>query len=231
MSTRQKYFIAALNILLFLVLTACLTHNALAAPGLQQIANVEGAWANDYPDGSMFIQNVYYYWADKFADSEGNDIDIPDTRVSMAISRFRRIGHFGDEKQFQWFLEGVLIFQNISVETGDKNTAKSRSGLSDPIFYPGIGWNNRSKTTHLALGCPIFLPVGDDNLREIGDNSYRVMPLIGWEQRIEAIWIDAVVAYLYYFDDLKDDDTHGKNYFECSQLSSSKMGCFPARRL
>lgn len=206
--------------LLFFALTVCLTHSALAAPGLQHIANIEGAWANDYPDKSMFIQNVYYYWADEFADSQGNDIDIPDTRVLMSISRFPRVGHFGDERQFQWFLEGVLIFKNISIETGDPNTASSISGLSDPIFYPGIGWNNRSKTTHLALGCPIFLPVGDDKLREIGDDSYRVMPLIGWEQRRGNVWLDAVIAYFHYFDDLKDDDTHGRDYFECNVIVS-----------
>lgn len=216
----KKYFIATLNILLFFALAVCSTPSALAAPGLQQIANVPGSWANDYPDTFMFIQNVYYYWADEFADNQGNYIDTNDTRVLMTISRFPKVWHFGDEKQFQCLLEGILIFKNISVKRGDPDTADSVSGLSDPGFYPGVGWNNRSKTTHLTVGCPIFFPVGDDKLRGIGDDSYRVMPLIGWEQRIGNVWLDSVIAYFHYFDDLKDDDTHGRDYFECNVIVS-----------
>ncbi|MDO8785053.1 MAG: hypothetical protein Q7J12_02435 [Syntrophales bacterium] len=100
----KKSFIATLNILLFFALTVvCSTHNALAAPGLQQIANVAGSWANDYPDAFMFIQNVYYYWADEFADNQGNYIDTNDTKVLMTISRFPKVWHFGDERFLHYF--------------------------------------------------------------------------------------------------------------------------------
>jgi hypothetical protein len=201
------------------VFYACFPNVVSAAPGLLQLATRAGFWCNDFPDTFMFLQNGYYYWADKYADNHGNDIDVDDTEVLFTLSRFMRPWHFGERNQWQYFLEGIFVYKDIHI----KNSSADRSGAGDPILYQSIGWNNESKTTHLTFGLAAIFPLGDDELRGIGDDSIQIFPIIAWLERFGPIWLEGSAAYLHYFDDTTYHHTHGGDYYEYNAMLSYQM--------
>jgi len=213
MELMKKFFPATFGILVFFILTC----QAPAAPGLLQTASRAKFWCNDFPDTLLFLQNVYVYRSDEYADSTGKNIDINDTEVFLTLSRFIRPWHFGNRNQFQYILEGILVYQNIHIE---KDNRSDKDGIGDPIIYQSFGWNNASKTTHLTIALVSLFPLGDNELRGIGDDSIRIMPLFAWLQRIGSVWLEACVGYYHYFDERHHHNTYGKDYFEYNAIVS-----------
>lgn len=215
---------AAFAVIIFFMIATPFIPGASAAPGILQLATRDGFWNNQFPDKPIMLTHFYSYWADEFADSNGDTRDTDDTYVGLGILRLIKPWHFGDRNQFQYILEGILSVENLSIDTGDSATDISESGLYDPMIYTSIGWNNESKTTHLQLGMIGVTSWGDDDLHGTGDNSYKLMPLVAVEQQFGNFWIDASMGYFHYFDDLSASDTHGKDYFEVNVIPSYHIG-------
>ena len=82
------------------------------------------------------------------------------------------------------------------------------------------------------MGYIAQLPFGDEDLRKVQmkngeidsyNDSYKLMPLLGWQQRMGRLWMDTSLAYMHCFDDLDDHDSHGKDYLEWNLMFSYRF--------
>ena len=78
---------------------------AIASPGLLQLATRDGFWSNRFPDKLISLTHVYSYWADEYADSDGNNHDVDQLTVGLGIERLIKPWHFGSRGQY---LRGLL---------------------------------------------------------------------------------------------------------------------------
>jgi len=187
-----------------------------AFPGILQLASRSGFWANDFPDTAILLQHWYYYSADEMWDDGGDQIDINQTRINGSFTRLVRPWHFGADSQFQYVLEGIVPYYNISGEDDSATPADESfavSGVGDPMIYTSLGWNNPSKTTHLQGALIVNFPFGDEDV-SLTDNAYAVMPLVAIEQRLGNVWLDASAGYWANFEDLRDNGNRNNDYFE-----------------
>ncbi|WP_373499951.1 transporter [Desulfococcus sp.] len=212
-------------LLLFCMFTFALSSTAWAAPGILQIATRDGFFSNQFPDTLITLTHTYFYWADEYADADGNESDIADTDVALGIVRLIKPWHFGDSNQFQYILEGIFSMENLSIEGADYASSFNESGIWNPMLYTSLGWNNEKKTTHLQAALIAVAPWGDDDLKiNPGDNSYQVMPILAFQQQFGNFWIDGSMGYYMYFDDLSSTNTSGRDYFEINIVPSYHLG-------
>jgi len=198
---------------------------AWAGPGILQLATRSGFWSNDFPDGPLFLQHVYYYSFDEIWDSDGDKIDIPDSSVTATFSRLIGISHFGTDNQYQYVIEAIIPFYNFSREESSPaaNDNLNESGFGHPFFYNSIGWNNADKTTHLTTYFAVQIPVGDSDVMKImGSNSWALLPGVSIQQRIGTFQLEGSLAYWYNFEDL-DSDARGNDYFEANFIATKKF--------
>ncbi len=195
---------------------------AWAGPGIIQLATRSGFWANDFPDGPIFLQHVYYYTFDQVWDRDGDEVDTPDAHVTATFSRLIGVTHFGDHKQFQYVIEGIVPFYNFSMEESSHGAHDnfSKSGIGHLLFYNSLGWNNPSKTTHLTAYLAAQLPVGDrDVMKVMGSNSWALLPGVSFQQRFGTFWVEGSMAYWFNCEDL-DSDAKGNDYFEFNIIAT-----------
>jgi hypothetical protein len=205
-----------------LLLTVC---PAGAAPGIIQLATRSGFWGNDFPDGPMFLQHVYYYNFDEAWDDNGDEIDMPDSSVTATFSRLIGVSHFGADNQYQYVIEAIVPFYNFSMEgsSSSANNNLHQSGVGHPLIYNSVGWNNSSKTTHLTAYIAAQVPVGDSDIMDImGNNSWAMLPGFSMQQRFGTFLLEGSLAYWYNFEDL-DSDARGKDYFEANFIATKKF--------
>jgi hypothetical protein len=210
------------------LITCCLLLSAGpsgAAPGIIQLATRSGFWGNDFPDGPLFLQHVYYYSFDEVWDNKGKDIDIPDSSVTATFSRLIGVSHFGADNQYQYVIEAILPYYNFSMEesSSSANDSLHESGFGHPFFYNSIGWNNPAKTTHLTAYLAAQIPVGNSDVMDImGNNSWALLPGVSIQQRFGTFQIEGSLAYWYNFEDL-DSDARGNDYFEANIIATKKF--------
>jgi hypothetical protein len=197
---------------------------AWANPGILQLATRDGFFNNQFPDRLIGLVHTYSYWADEMADGNGNTTDIADTTVELGVIRLIKPWHFGDKKQFQYVLEGIFSYENLSIEGADFASSINESGVFNPMIYTQLGWNNPDQTTHLQAALLAVFPWGDDDLKAAGDNSFQLMPVLAFEQQFGNFWIDGSMGYYHYFDDRSGTDTTGKSYFEINLVPSYHIG-------
>jgi hypothetical protein len=221
----MKKTITAL-IISFLIIACLLTAlPAWAKPGILQLATRSGFWGNDFPDGPLFLQHVYYYSFDKVWDDDGNKIDIPDSSVTATFSRLIGISHFGADNQYQYVIEAIVPFYNFSMEESSSgaNNNLNESGFGHPLFYNSIGWNNSDKTIHLTAYCAAQIPVGNSDIMKIlGSNSWALLPGVSIQQRFGTFLLEGSLAYWYNFEDL-DTNARGNDYFEANFIATKKF--------
>ena len=210
----QKSFLA------FFLLIVGLSSTAWGAPGILQTATRDGFFSNQFPDTLITLTHAYFYSADEFADSNGNKSDIDEVKVGLGLVRFIKPWHFGDHNQFQYILEGIVGQKDVSIEDTDVNM----SGITDPMIYTSMGWNNPQKTTHLQAALIAVFPFGDDELN--GGDSYQLMPIIAFQQQFGSFWVDGSMGYYHFFDDLSSKLTSGRDYFEINMVPSYHVGAW-----
>lgn len=219
---KKTFFIALVCMLLIFIMT----HDAMATQGYLQTVTRPGFWGTDFPDQALFVQDISYYWTDTFRDKNGNKVDTNDTKVTITLTRLVKVWHLDDSKQFQYLLLGGLMYENISVETGNPATSASISGLADPFTLNAIGWHSKDNNKHISFALVNCFPVGDHDLKSntVGGDAFKAMPILAYHQRFGSFLIEGAVGYLYNFDDLKDDNTHGRNQWEFNVMPSFRFG-------
>ncbi len=196
--------------------------SVFAFPGILQLATRSGFFANDFPDTAIFLQHWYMWSGDTYLDEDGDDVDLGgDLHIHASFSRFIRTWHFGSENQFQYLLEGVVPYYNISSEAA----GTAASGVGDPLMYTQLGWNSASKNTHLQAALIVNFPFGDDDV-SLNGNAYAVMPVLAFEQRMGMFKLDGSLGYWYNFDSLQNSDSKGQDYFEGNLVGTVTMGKF-----
>ena len=162
--------------LLCMIFSLTAVQTATAAPGLLMTASRDGFWSNQFPDELILLVHGYYYWADEFADDNGDNQDMNDTKVGINLYRLIKPWHFGDHNQYQYVLEGIFGLENVSIDNNGIGSNFNESGIMNPMIYTSIGWNNESQTTHLQFAVVLVAPYGDDDLKlNPGDDSYQVI--------------------------------------------------------
>ena len=207
--------------------------SVFAFPGVMQLATRSGFFANDFPDTAIFLQHLYMWSGDEYFDQDGNKQDLgggDELHIHASFSRFIRPWHFGDAGQFQYILEGIVPYYNLSSETGDAFGAPGAgivvSGVGDPLIYTQIGWNNPAKTTHLQFALVVNFPFGDEDV-SLNGNAYALMPNLAFEQRMGAFKLDGSTGYWFNFDSLNDDgDAKGRDYYEANLMGTYTIGKF-----
>ncbi|TYO98441.1 outer membrane putative beta-barrel porin/alpha-amylase [Geothermobacter ehrlichii] len=198
---------------------------AWSAPGLLQLASRAGFWANDFPDTAMLIQHFYHYSSDEIWVGDGEKQESQDLTIEASFTRLVRAWHFGEDKQYQYVLEGIVPLYNLSGEETSRDAGDnfSLSGLGHPLIYTSLGWNNPTKTTHIQSFLIWQVPVGDsDIMNAIGGNNHALMPGLGVQERFGNIWLDGSVGYLYNFEDL-DSDAKARDVFEVNSSVSYRF--------
>lgn len=223
-SRRMAHFVSIRKVVLLFLSLIFLISTAWANPGILQIATRDGFFNNQFPDRLISLVHVYNYWADELADGDGNTTDIDDTTVELGIVRLIKPWHFGDKKQYQYILEGIFSYENLTIEGADFASSTNASGVFNPMMYTSLGWNNTDQITHLQAALIAVFPWGDDDLKAAGDNSYQLMPLLAFEQQFGNFWIDGSLGFYHYFDDRSSTDTTGKSYFEINLIPSYHIG-------
>lgn len=203
-------------------LAMIISNPAWGFPGLLQLATRKGFWANDFPDGPLYLQHIYFYQTDEIWDGDGDTSDIQEISITASLNRLIYAWHFGNNDEYQYILEGIFPMWDVSGEANASLGADSftESGLGDPYLYTAVGWNNPEKTTHVQGALVWRFPLGDDDVMDaLGfGNSHSVMPILAIEKRIDSIMIDASIGYMYNFEDL-DTDAKDRNYFEVNAIA------------
>ncbi len=193
-----------------------------AFPGVMQLATRSGFFANDFPDTAIFLQHWYSWSGDEFFNKDGDEKSLGgDLNIEASFSRFIRPWHFGNRGQFQYLLEAVIPYYNISGLDG----AVKAAGAGDPLMYTQLGWNNEAKTTHLQFALIVNFPFGDEDV-SLNSNAYAIMPNIAFEQRMGAFKLDGSTGYWFNFDSLDDDDAKGQDYYEANLMGTYSVGKF-----
>lgn len=209
-----------LFVMMFMLSISFVITSANAAPGIMQTATRAGFFTNQLPDDPFMLIHVYDYTADEYADENGDTTDLAnDLNVGLGLFRFIKAWHFGDSNQFQYVLEGVFGYENVNLEDADY----SASGSFDPTLYTQIGWNNADKTTNLQFYVIVQSPWGSNDVHSAfgyGEDAWKVMPGVAFEQQFGPFWIDGSIGYFHYFDDLSVRDAHGRDYFEVNIIPS-----------
>lgn len=212
------------SLLALFLLTFFLGSTAWSTPGILQTATRDGFFSNQFPDTLILLTHTYFYSADEFADANGNKSDTADTKIGLGMARFIKPWHFGDNNQFQYILEGIVSQVNLSIEGTDYSSSINVSGIGNPMVYTSLGWNNLQKTTHLQAALIAACPWGDEDLKNPGEDSYQLMPLIAFQQQFGSFWIDGSMGYYHYFDDLGATSTSARDYFEINMIPSYHVG-------
>lgn len=195
---------------------------ASASPGLMQLAVRSGFWSNQFPDTAIMLQHLYYNTYDEVWDGNGNKQDVAKTKITANFTRLIRPWHFGDEKQYQFILEAILPFANVSWEEEGATPSGHVSGMMDPMLYLSLGWNNPAKTTHVQGAVVAFVPVGDTDL---STDAWAFQPIVALQQHIGSMFqIDASLSYQIETKKLDGSDDKGRNYFEFNFIPSVKFG-------
>ena len=226
MKTTRTTRVATVGFLVAMTMILGTAAPAWAGPGILQLATRSGFWATDFPDGPLFLQHIYSYHFDQIWDGNGHTVDIPDSSMTAAFSRLIGVSHFGDRKQYQFVIEGILPFYNFSMEASSPGAGDnfSRSGVGHPFIYTALGWHTPSKNTHWNGYVAVQVPVGDDDIMNvIGHNAWALLPGVSLQQRFGAFQIEGSIAYWLNSEDL-DSDARGNNYFEANVIGTLHLG-------
>jgi len=195
--------------------------NAWSFPGLLQQATRSGFWTNQLPDGPLLLQHYYHYMTDESWDEDGDEIETQDTDIAASFTRLIYTWHFGESKQYQYVLEGIIPLFNVSIEESSDgaNDDFNVSGLGNPFVFTEIGWNNPSKTSHYQFFTIWQLPFGDSDLENAGviSNNHALQPGFATQQRWGDFQLDASIGYFFNFEDL-DSDKKARDYLEINPI-------------
>jgi len=192
---------------------------ASATPGLMELAVRSGFWSNQFPDTTIMLQHLYYNTYDQVWDDGGDKQDVGKTKITANFTRLIRPWHFGDQKQYQFILEAILPFANVSFE--GEPTGGHVSGILDPMIYLAQGWNNPGKTTHVQAALVIRAPWGDTDLT---NNAWAFQPILAVQQSFGMFSIDASASYQIETNTLEGDENRGRNYLELNFIPSFNLG-------
>jgi hypothetical protein len=192
-----------------------------ATPGLMQLAVRSGFWSNQFPDTAIMLQHLYYNTFDQVWDDNGDKTDVAETKITANFTRLIRPWHFGEQKQYQFILEGILPLANVSFKEHGTSAAGHVSGILDPMIYLSQGWNNMTKTTHLQAAVVVRAPWGNT---ELTNNAWAFQPILAIQQHFGKFSVDGSLSYQIETDTLDGSDNRGKNYLEVNLIPSVNLG-------
>jgi len=179
---------------------------ASAEPGILQIATRKDFWSNQFPD-SLFLLQHYRYVSGDIATPGGKQ----DFEQHLSLTRLINGSYrFGDKKQFQFVIQGVLPFTSATI--GDD----SIGGFADPLTYTAVGWNDDEKKNHVQLFSIVRYPFGDN---ELTTDAFGNLTGLAYER----IWdngfqLDASTGYWIEFDRQGASNTSGKSYWNVNGI-------------
>lgn len=188
-------------------------------PGVLQLASRAGFWGNDFPDKFILLQHWYSYSSTEAFTSSGSQVGVDKVDVDASFTRIVRPFHFGEEKQYQFIVEGIAPVYHISKQGPHPF---STTGFGDPLLYSSFGWNNQKKTTHLQGGVIVSFPAGARDV-SLTKEGYGIMPLLGFEQRFSKIWLDASTGYWHNTGSRVQSGDHANDYYEFNSTVSYRM--------
>ncbi len=193
-----------------------------AFPGILQLASRPGFWYNQFTP-NVLMNHLYYYSFDEQWDKHGHSDDVADTEILAVFNRFVHAWHFGERDKYQFVMEGIVPWYNVSMDEGPIHF--NESGLGNPYSYTSFGWNNEDMTTHLQTYFIVEYPLGNTDLRDAGlnHNNFSLMfPCFGITQYLMdgKVQLDASGGYWHEFESLDNDDTQHRPYVELNAAIS-----------
>lgn len=125
--------------------------------------------------GMLFGQS---YSADRLNDSKGNNLNVPDFKVTANVLAPRFIWVPGT-KVLGGDLSVHAIVPLVNLKVSVPGRSQSKTGIGDIVAGPGIGYHHSPKM-HSIVGLDFYLPTGGYNktdLANIGRNYWAIEPL------------------------------------------------------
>jgi hypothetical protein len=198
-----------IQFLLLAVLLAALPGILQAQPSAHYAPGVEGIKGASLPPPGVYFRDYnYFYWADQFNNSSGNDAHVPNAEV-FTYANIPRVIWITDTKFLGGFV-GVdallpLVDQHVKAGSFDSTTF----GIGDFFSEGTLSWH--LKQFDFAVGSGVWAPTGDSGpppTTRIGAGYWTFMQTAGatWYIDEDKTW--AVSALNRYEFNTEQRDTH-----------------------
>lgn len=108
-------------------------------------------------------------------------------------------------------IQYLKVKANVSVGGFSGSTSDSDTGISDLLITPIIAGKHFSKTEHMSLSLPIYVPSADydsNRLANLGQNTWTFMPTIAYTKLAADGGEFTALGMLQFYTKNKDTDYH-----------------------